>query len=617
MSDARATLRELRRTRTKRRLGSTDWYDIAYRVYLFAFAGLVLLVVVSDAIDGLIDDDVDVDVLLAKGPSILGIAVMLAVAMGLRSGADGGPISVETADIRHVLLAPMSRRVVLFTPIWQRLRSTMFSFGLVGAVIGQLVATELVGSRAAWAASCGIYGAIVGALFVGAGVLAHAVRLPRWAASALGTALVAWQAAVAWGIWNETSEGIARIAPANLAGSVALWGIDQRPVDWLAIVATAVVVCVALVCGDRLRLEPLARRGELVSQLRFAATSQDLRTVVLLRRQLRAEAPRNRAWFGSRLGSASLVDQRPAPAVGLGRAVSSSSGSSSSVSGAPGSGGSGSGSSGSGGSGSGGFGSGGSAPHTTAGLAVAHRPTRAVVWRRGLRSFGRLPASRVVRILILAVAAGAFGSLTISASPLFAFLLLASIFVLGLESIEALSQEVDRADRTDGLPIDRGWIFANHLVAPAILLVVTGIVSATTASILDPEHLVAAFALAVPVLWGGALGPIVATVNDAPPSAAAATTTLMGSARDTETSLMPPEFAGFTTVAGTLLPVVISCVGVVPVVLLRLDATVATGLRATIGVGLAVALTVTWVRRRDTWSTKIRAFFAEGKAAQR
>ena len=229
MSDARATLRELRRTRTKRRLGSTDWYDIAYRVYLFAFAGLVLVVVLSDAIDGLIDDEVDVDVLLAKGPSILGIAVMVAVAMGLRSGADGGPISVETADIRHVLLAPMSRRVVLFTPIWQRLRSTMFSFGLVGAVVGQLVATELVGSRAAWAASCAIYGAIIGALFVGVGVLAHAVHLPRWAASMLGTAVVAWQAAVAWGIWNDTTEGAARLAPANLAGNIALWGIDQRP----------------------------------------------------------------------------------------------------------------------------------------------------------------------------------------------------------------------------------------------------------------------------------------------------------------------------------------------------------------------------------------------------
>ncbi len=392
----------------------------------------------SDAIDGLIDDDVDVNVLLAKGPSILGIAVMVAVAMGLRSGADGGPISVETADIRHVLLAPISRRVVLFTPIWQRLRSTMFSFALVGAVIGQLVATELVGSRAAWAASCALFGAIVGALFVGAGVLAHAAHLPRWAASAVGTLLVAWQAAVAWGIWNDETEGIARIAPANLAGNVALWGIDQRPIDWLAIVATAIVVGVSLVCGDRLRLEPLARRGELVSQLRFAATSQDLRTVVLLRRQLRAEAPRNRAWFGTRVGSASGADRRP-QALEPGRSTTV-----------------------------------GPRGHGGDTRPSALRPSPSVVWRRGLRSFGRLPASRVVRIVILAVAAGVFGSLTVTASPLFALLLLGAIFVLGLESIEALSQEVDRADRTDGLPIDRGWIYANHLLAPAILLAVTG-----------------------------------------------------------------------------------------------------------------------------------------------
>ena len=50
---------------------------------------------------------------------------------------------------------------------------------------------------------------------------------------------MAWQAAVAWGIWNDSTEGIARIAPANLAGNVALWGIDQRPIDWLAIVVAA------------------------------------------------------------------------------------------------------------------------------------------------------------------------------------------------------------------------------------------------------------------------------------------------------------------------------------------------------------------------------------------
>ncbi len=565
MSDARATLRELRRTRTKHRLGSTDWWDVAYRVYLFAFAGLTLVVVVSDAIEGLIDDQVNIDELFAKAPSILGLPVVLALAMGLRSGADGGPISVEIADIRHVLLAPLSRRLVLFTPIWQRFRSMMFSFGLVGAIVGQLVATELVGSRAAWAASGAIYGAIIGAMFVGGGVIAHAVRLPRWGATLIGAVLIAWQAAVAWGIWNDSTTGVERVAPANLAGNIALWGIDQRPLDALAIVFTLAVVALGLALGGRLRLEPLARRGELVSQLRFAATSQDLRTVVLLRRQLRAEALRNRSWLA-----------RPARH----RPTSTAAGS---------------------------IQAGGrrGVPHT--------HPT--VVWRRGLRAIGRLPASRIGRILVLSIGAGAFGSLTVTSTPLFALLLLGCIFFLGLESIEALSQEVDRADLTDSIPLDRGWIYANHLVTPAIMLVVVGLLGAVTATVLDPKHAVAAFALMVPVVWGGALGPVIATVNDAPATASAADTTLMGAPRNTETSMVPPEFAGFSTVATTLLPVVISCVGILPVVVMRLDPTAATGVRASIAVAIATLLTVMWVRRRDTWTASIRNFFAEGRAA--
>lgn len=565
MSSARATLRELRRTRTKHRLGSTDWWDVAYRVYLFAFAGLALVVVVSDAIDGLIDDQVDIDELFAKAPSILGIAVVLAVAVGLRSGADGGPISVETADIRHVLLAPLSRRLVLFTPIWQRFRSMIFGFGLVAGVIGQLVATELVGSRAAWAASAAIYGAIVGAMFVGTGVIAHAVHLPRWVATGLGFVLLAWQCAVAWGIWNDSTSGLARVGPGNLAGHIALWGIDQRPLDVLAIVVTVVVIAVALALGGRLRLEPLARRGELVSQLRFAATSQDLRTVVLLRRELRAESLRNRSWLARTPRRRPTATGRPTVQAGRKRRV--------------------------------------------------RQPGPTVVWRRGLRVIGRLPVSRLGRIGALAVAGGAFASLTFTASPLFGLLLLAVIFFLGLESIETLSQEVDRADLTDSIPVDRGWLYANHLVAPAVLLLGAGVIGAATAAVLDPTHALAAFALMVPVAWGGALGPVIATVNDAPATASAAELTITGAPRNTETSMVPPEFAGFSTVARTLLPVVISCVGVLPVVVMRLDPTAATGLRTSLAVGLATAITVMWVRRRDSWTSKIRNFFAEGRAA--
>jgi hypothetical protein len=132
-SDAKATLKELRRTRQRRRLGELDWYDIVYRVYLFALVGLVVVVWVSDAIDGAIGDSVDTQDLLTRGPAVIGLLVVVAFALGLRSGADGGPISVEVADIRHVLLAPISQRAFMLRPIGQRLRAAAFAVGLTVA----------------------------------------------------------------------------------------------------------------------------------------------------------------------------------------------------------------------------------------------------------------------------------------------------------------------------------------------------------------------------------------------------------------------------------------------------------------------------------------------------
>ena len=50
-----------------------------------------------------------------------------------------------------------------------------------------------------------------------------------------------------------------------------------------------------LVAGSS--LEAAERRTELVGQLRFAVTLQDLRTVLVLRRQLAQERPRSRPWI--------------------------------------------------------------------------------------------------------------------------------------------------------------------------------------------------------------------------------------------------------------------------------------------------------------------------------
>ncbi len=142
----------LRRARRDRRLGDTEWFDVLYRVYLFALVGLIAIVVASDNVAGLLDDDVTIDAFLSRGPSIAGVVAMVALGIGLRNGADGGPVSVESADVRHLLLAPVSRRRVLLSPIVQRLRSVAFALALGFGVLGQLVARELDASRGGWAA---------------------------------------------------------------------------------------------------------------------------------------------------------------------------------------------------------------------------------------------------------------------------------------------------------------------------------------------------------------------------------------------------------------------------------------------------------------------------------
>jgi hypothetical protein len=561
---AKATLAELRRTRQRRRLGDTDWYDIAYRVYLFALVGLALVVWVSDAIDGVIGDGIDSADLLERGPSVIGIIVVAAFALGVRSGADGGPIAIEVADIRHVLLSPISRRSVMLRPVAQRLRAAAFALGLGGAVLGQLIATEVEGSRTAWAAACGAFGAIVGVTFVATAVIAHTLRVPRWLATALAALALAWQGAVAWGIWHGETTELARLAPGNVAGRLALWGIDQRPLDVVAIAIAVAMAAAALAMGGRLRVEALARRGELVSQLRFAATVQDLRTVVQLRRQLRSETLRTRPWGQRR------APIRPTP-TGTPRG------------------------------------------RTTLGAADPTSPSPRTIWRRDSRSLRRLPVARLVRIALLAAIGGVGAALAISASPLFGLLLLGALFFVGLESLEPLSQEIDRPDLTDAIPVERGWIYVHHLVASAVLLVAVALVGAAVAVAVDPDLGAMAFAVAVPMVWAGATGAVVVTVLDAP--TAPSPTTLLGTPRDAETSLVPPEFTGFSTAVRTLLPIVISAVGTAPVFVARFADDAASVGRSLVGLALFTAFVVLWVRRRDPWGTKVRAFMEEGRAA--
>lgn len=561
-------LRDLRRTRQARRLGDTEWFDVAYRVYLFALVGLIAVVAASDAIEGLVDDDIMTTDLLTRGPSVAGVAAAVAVAIGLRNGAEGGPVSIESADVRHVLLAPIDRRRALLRPVVQRIRAVAFLPALSVAIVAQLVAREVEGSRAAWAASGALFGATLGVLYVGAALLAHELRCPVWLAGLLATGIVAGQVTAAWTVWQRADDGLddrSITGPAGLLGGTLFWGIRQRADEAIAVAAVIAVVTIGCLLAGRLRLDPLERRGQLVSQLRFAATVQDIRTVVLLRRQLRAESARTRPWF--RFVSAPVQDS----------------------------------------------------------LANArrpdHRPRRRAApvapaaLRRGVVAVTRIPAARVLRMGALAVVGGVCASLVVTSSWLFAIGLVGAAFLLGLEAIEPLAQEVDRPDLTESLAVDRGHLFVAHLMAPAGVLVVAGLVGAGAATAVEPRQAAAAFALALPVAFGGAIGPVVSTVRDAPEPAAFAATTLTGRDRNAESPFSLPEFAGASNIMTGLAPIVFSSVALAPVAAMRADATVATAVRSVIGVALCLVVLTIWMRRRDRWARRLRDLFAEGRAA--
>ncbi len=75
------------------------------------------------------------------------------------------------------------------------------------------------------------------------------------------------------------------------------------------------------------------------------------------------------------------------------------------------------------------------------------------------------------------------------------------------------------------------------------------------------------------------------------------------------------EFAGASMAFRTLTPVIVSGSAVVPVLLLRLEATPSTVVRSIGGAALFIAALLLWVRKRDDWSVAIRGFLAEGRAA--
>jgi len=515
-----AALRDMRTDRRKRRVSDMEWFELLYRVYLAALIGGFVVLYLSSLVKDTPFTASQIDTVLADGPRTVGLVMALVWFLGMRSGAQGGPVSVEEAEVRHVLLAPVDRAAVLRRPAVQRMRTAAFAGALVGGAAGLVISKRMPtdwSTRPAEYVICGAAaGAVISASFVVAALLVHVLRVPRWATGVIGAALVAWQTAAVFTPAHPA-------APFTPFGDISLAIMDVPGA--VAVTVLAVVAAAALWLSGRLSLEALARRSALVSQLKFAVTLQDIRTVVLLRRQLSQEHMRETPWFR-------------APAV----------------------------------------------------------LRRDPVVARCVRSLAHFPLRRLVRMALLVVtAAVAFVGAWRGTTPLLVAAGLA-LFVLGLDIIEPLSQEIDQPDRTDSIPLERGLVHARHLTVPALATVPFVIVGSAVAWALEPHAmtLVAAALIGIPAALAGVAGAVVNAVKGAPDPAGSGDKGLY----------MPPEVSGMTTVIRAAWPPVISVIGSTPVVALvhaheNGDNIPAALVRTALGVGIVITLVAGWVRRRD------------------
>lgn len=406
-------LAELRETRRRRRLGQWNVIDALYRAYVAAIAGSVGVTLLS----GVIGDEPLSPAGLQRvgrvGPAAVGAVVAVVLALALRSGARGGPLALEAADVRWVLLAPVDRDVALRPPALRQLRFASFAGAVTGSVVGLLAYRRMSGAPVGWVLSGAALGAGTAVAGTGLAMVASGRRVRPPLAAGAGAAILLWS------VIDLATTGAT--SPASVAGRAALWPLGPAGATGTSVglgVASAAGALLLAWLGLRwiggMSLEAAERRGRLVAHLRFAATFQDLRTVMLLRRQLAAEVPRSRPW----------ISLRPAR-----RVVSS----------------------------------------------PAARGAGWVVWRRDWRAILRWPARRFVRLGSLGVVAGVSTAGAWAGTTPLVLVAGAALFVAALDASEGLAQEVDHPDRRDSLPVPASALHLRHLAAPTALLSVAAL----------------------------------------------------------------------------------------------------------------------------------------------
>lgn len=285
-------LADLRQARRHKRLQEIHWVDAFYKAYLSGLFGIIALVAISGAVGGGTVGAHALARALDRGPALLGVVSAVALGVGLRSGSRGGPIALERPDVRHVLMSPLARATALREPAVRQLRSALFGGIVVGAVAGLFAHRRLDHNAIVFVAAGALYGAVTTSLGISAALVSGGRRASKGVATGTAIVLVGWAVADAAGKVGSIH------APTYWVGRIALWPMKFDVWGVVPIVVAGLLAVAGLRLIEGLSIEAAERRTALVGQLRFAVTMQDLRTVLVLRRQLAMELPREHPWLG-------------------------------------------------------------------------------------------------------------------------------------------------------------------------------------------------------------------------------------------------------------------------------------------------------------------------------
>ena len=290
-------LRRFRAHRRSRKRRDADAFDAFYRLYVGGLLGLFVFYLALGLVDDVTVDSGAADWAAGMGSLWVSLVAAVAITLGVRSGANGGPLAIDDLELHHILLSPLDRSDVLHDPARQLLTFAAGMGALFGAAAGELASRQLPGEQLEWVLSGLLAGAAITLSGVGAAFLAATSRPGR---RRRGVIIALSTVPTAWAIVDLVRAD--PTSPTSGFGDLAVWALDARPTALVALVVPIVLVGWGWIRKSTMSIERAHHRSQLVAQIRFALAQQDIRSLLLLRRQLAFETPRAEPWTHIRAG---------------------------------------------------------------------------------------------------------------------------------------------------------------------------------------------------------------------------------------------------------------------------------------------------------------------------